>query len=250
MRRALLALVLLLPTFAQGEEIVLGLSQDAVAITANFDGSNLLIFGAIKRDAPIPDTGPLGVIIAVAGPDQPVSVRRKAQRYGIWVNTDVVEVDAAPSFYAVASSAPIRDVLRDVEDLRYSITLPRAIRSVGARVTDSQQFTDALIRIRAGSDLYQVLEGAVDVEQETLFRAAIALPANLTEGDYETRIFLTRNGTVIDEYDTIIAVNKVGVERWLFDLSREQTYLYGALSLVLAGLAGWAASAAFAALRR
>lgn len=246
----LLALLTVLALPATAEEIVLGLSRDQVAITANFEGSDILIFGAVKREAPAPQGNDLGVIVTVAGPDLPVTVRRKDRRLGIWVNTDQVEVDSAPSFYAVATSGPMREVLRDVEDLRYKVTIPRAIRSVGAEVSDSRLFTQALIRIRAGQELYQVLEGAVDLEEDTLFRTAITLPANLTEGNYEAHIFLTRGGRVIDEYITTIPVQKVGLERWLYNLAHENAMLYGLMSLAIAIAAGWGASAAFSLLRR
>ncbi len=246
----LLTLFLILAMPAKAEEIVLGLSRDEVSITATFEGSDILVFGAVKREAPIASDSNLGVIVTVAGPDRPVMVRRKDRRLGIWVNTDAVEVDAAPSFYAVATSAPMKDVLRDTEDLRQRITIPRAIRSVGATVDDSPAFTEALMRIRERSDLYQVLEGEVDLEQDTLFRTAITLPANLTEGDYEAHIFLTRDGTVIDEYITTIPVKKVGLERWLYNLAHEQALLYGLMSLAIAIASGWGASAAFSLLRR
>jgi len=235
---------------AVAEEIVMGLSQDEVAITASFDGSDILIFGAVKRtvaSAPLP---PLGVVITISGPRTPVIVRHKERRFGIWVNTSSVEVDAAPSFYAVASSAPLSEVLSETENLRHSVTLNRAIRSIGADVDNTADYTEALIRIRSNDDLYKVAEGAIDFDEETLFRTSISLPANLVEGNYATRIFLTREGAIVDRYDTVIAVQKVGVERWLFNLSREQPAIYGGLSLLLAIAAGWAASAGFAAFRR
>ena len=125
-----LMMIAILP--AQAEEIVLGLSRDEVAITATFDGSDILIFGAIKRDAPEPDTGDLGIIVTVAGPDVPVTVRRKDRRFGIWVNTEAVEVDRAPSFYAVASSMPLPLSLSETEDERWRISTRRALRAVGA----------------------------------------------------------------------------------------------------------------------
>ena len=46
------------------------------------------------------------VIVTIEGPDRPLTVRRKERRYGIWMNTEAVEVDAAPTFYAVATTAP------------------------------------------------------------------------------------------------------------------------------------------------
>lgn len=245
----LFVFVLALPVWA--EEVVLGLSKDRVAITTSFDGSEILIFGAVKRESAIPDGPQLEVLVTVSGPLQPVVVRRKENRYGIWVNTDAVEVDAAPAFYAVASSGPFAEVLKDIEDLRHKISVPRAIRSVGApqNITDSDSFTEALIRIRTTSGQYQVLENQVAVDEQTLFRTAIRLPAALVEGDYATRIFLTRGGEVVSFYETSIDVDKVGLERWLFSMSREQPLLYGLMSLAIAIFAGWGASAIFSLIR-
>jgi uncharacterized protein (TIGR02186 family) len=240
-------------TMAQAEEdIVLGLNQTEVSIATNFNGSEIIIFGAVKRETPIPDTSELQVVVTVSGPSKPVVVRRKAKKFGIWVNTASVEVDHAPSFYAVATSGPLHDVLSRVEDLRHKISIPRAIRSVGApmTITDSAAFTEALIRIRSREDQYQLDEAGVTVDQQTLFRATVQLPAALVEGDYDTRIFLTRDGNVVAQYETLIDVRKVGLERWLYNLSREQSLLYGLLSLAIAISAGWLASAAFALIRR
>ncbi|APE44311.1 hypothetical protein BOO69_13565 [Sulfitobacter alexandrii] len=249
---ALAALILLAAHPARAEEIVLGLSQAEVSISTNFDGSEILVYGAVKRDAPPPEGGKLGVIVTVSGPSKPVLVRRKERRFGIWINTDAVEVDRAPSYYAVVTSAPLNEVLTRVEDLRHKISIPRAIRSVGApmNIANAALFTEALIRIRTRTDQYQVIEEGVKLDEDTLFRAAVRLPAALTEGDYATRIFLTRGGEVVAKYDTVIDVRKVGLERWLFNLSRENAFLYGVMSLIIAIGAGWGASAIFTALRR
>lgn len=251
MLRALLVL-LALAMPVKAEEVVLGLSQNQVSISTNFDGSEVLIFGAIKREEAIPDGDPLHVIVTVQGPREAVTVRKKDKRYGIWINTEAVEVDEAPSYYAVATSGPLDTVLNATEDLRYKITIPQVIRSVGAPmdVTDPQSFTDAVIRIRKANQSYQLRENSVELSEETLFRTSIAMPANLTEGDYRTRIYLTRGGVVVSEYETVIDVRKVGLERWLFTLSRQQPLAYGLLSLAIAIFAGWAASAAFTVLRR
>ncbi|MCC1492838.1 TIGR02186 family protein [Cognatishimia sp. F0-27] len=239
-------------TAAHAEEVVLGLSQDSVSISTAFDGSEILIFGAVKRENPIPDGPPLEVVITVAGPLQPLTVRRKEKRFGIWVNTAAVEVDAAPSFYAIATSGPWGDVISDTEDLRHKISIPYAIRSVGApmSVDRPQNFAEAVIRIRQNNGLYQLAESSIEFEQQTLFQTAISMPANLTEGAYPTRIFLTRGGAVVSVFETEIDVRKVGLERWLFSLSREQPLLYGLMSLAIAIAAGWGASAAFRVLRR
>ena len=247
LRLALILWLAALPALA--EEVVAGLSQTRISISTNFDGSEILIFGAVKREVAIPDTPPLHVLITVEGPKRPVSVRRKEKRFGIWINTDSVEVDRAPTFYAVATSGPWPEVIRDVEDLRHKVSTLRAIRSVGATIRGSEDFTDALIRIRANADLYQTNIGSVELSEETLFNTTIRLPANLTEGDYKARFFLTRNGRVIDSHETVIAVQKVGLERFLFRLAHDQPLIYGLMSIAIAIAAGWGASAAFRFLR-
>jgi uncharacterized protein (TIGR02186 family) len=249
MLRLLTLLACLASPLSAREEIVLGLSQDEVAITATFEGSEILVFGAIRREGPLP-TGQLGVIVTVSGPDMPIVVRRKERRLGIWVNVDEVQIDAAPSFYAVATSGPLDKILRPSEDLHNKITIPQAVRKVGTNVLDSQSFSRALMRIREETNLYQTLIGEVDLARDTLFNTSISMPANLTEGFYVTRIFLTRDGNVVDRYETAIPVKKVGLERWLYNLAHQQSVLYGLMSLAIAVAAGWVASAAFGLLRR
>jgi len=234
---------------AAAETVVAGLSRDAISITTNFEGSEILIFGAVSRTAPPPPDSVLHVIVTVEGPPRPVTVRRKARRFGIWVNTDAIDVDAAPTFYAVASTSGFDLVITATEDLRQRVSIPTAIRAVGTNVGDQDSFIRALVRIRTAEDLYQFNEGAVTLRDLTLFDTSIRLPANLVEGDYRTRIFLTRDGEVIDAYSQSITVRKVGLERWIYNLAHEQPLAYGILSLAIAIAAGWLASAVFRYLR-
>lgn len=256
----------------RAETVVAGLSRSDVEITARFDGSTILVFGAVRREAPVPEGPPMEVLITVQGPDRPVTVRRKERRLGIWVNTDAVEIERAPSFYAIAATGPIDEVLSPQEDRRFRVTVPRALGPAAPREpaitagepavaegigveappalsADTQDFTDALIRIRTETGTYSLSESGVAFEEATLFRSEFTLPANLTEGIYRTRIFLTRDGAVVDVLVKDIGVRKVGLERWLFRLSQREPLIYGLLSVAMAVLAGWGASAAFRYLR-
>jgi len=245
LRALLICLLAALP--AAAEEVVAGLSQSRISIATDFDGSEILIFGAVKREAGIPDE-PLGVIITVEGPSEPLAVRRKDKRYGIWVNTDAQQFAAAPSFYAVNTSGAWEDMIQGTQDLRHRISINRAIEREDARV-GALGFTRALIRIREKEGLYQTNIDAVEVSEDTLFSTSVRLPANLTEGDYRARFFLTRGGIVVDSHETAIAVQKVGLERFLFRLAHDQPLIYGLMSLAIAIFAGWAASAIFRFIR-
>ncbi|MCK0143073.1 TIGR02186 family protein [Aliiroseovarius sp. F20344] len=242
-----LSFLLLSALPVRAEEVVAGLSQNRVSITATFVGSEILIFGAVKRDSPPPEDNPLEVVVVVEGPSAPITVRKKDKRFGIWVNTEAMELAAAPSFYAVASSAPLEQSVSTLDDLRHLISVERSIKisENPFNIDDPREFVDALIRIRQKSGLYKLLESSVTLQKDTLFETRVALPANLTEGEYRTRILLTRGGEVTSEYETVINVQKVGLERWIFNLAHEKPLIYGLLSLVIAIAAGWGASAAF-----
>jgi len=234
----------------QDESIVSGLSQNRVSITANFDGSEILVYGAVKREAPAP-AGPLEVIITVEGPSAPAVVRRKDRVAGIWVNDAAVYVDSAPSFYSVVTTGPLDRILSNTENLRQGITIDQVIRAVGisAEADGHEAFVEALVRVRANEGRYRLMEGMVQLTDQTLFRADVALPANLTEGAYRVRLFLLRGGEVVAAQDRLIGVRKEGLERAVFNLAQDRPLVYGLVSLLLAAFCGWAASAAFRFIR-
>ena len=250
MLRALVFLLALI-TPAHGEEVVAGLSQNQISITTNFDGSEILIYGAVKRERAIDRSSELGVVITVSGPPETLTVRRKDKWAIIWVNQDSLEVQSAPSFYAVSTTAPFDTLLSDETDQLHLVSVPRAINAGMASegVVDKNNFTDALIRIRDRADLYQLNEGKIELTADTLFNTRIALPANLVAGNYTVRFLLTRDQKVISQYETAIFVNKVGLERFLYTMAHEQPFWYGIMSLAIAIAAGWGAAAVFRYIR-
>jgi uncharacterized protein (TIGR02186 family) len=236
---------------AVSQDIVLGLSKQEIGITAFFDGSEILIFGAVKHQSEASSEGDLDVVVTIASPRIPVTVRRKEKRLGIWVNVDALEVDLAPSFYAVSTTRPFDEVVSKASDLWHQISVRQLIRamSVPVAVENPKEFTEALVRVRENDGLYQTLSGAVILQDQTLFSTSVSLPSNLVEGAYTARIFLMNDGDVVSEYQTSIDVRKVGMERWLYNLAHERPVVYGLLSLAIAIFAGWAAAAAFRAVR-
>ncbi len=243
-----------LPGGPQGgrERIVADLDQNRVAITAGFDGSEIFVFGAVKRTGPEPASGPLGVVVTLIGPPEKIVVRRKERVKGLWINRDSLVIEAAPSFYALATNGPLGELVTAEERLRYRIGIRQQIFSLEgiAKAAEAAPFIEALIRLQERKGVYRLLEGAVQLSEATLFHARIPLPANLTEGDYEARIFLTRGGQVVDRAETVIPVHKVGLERWIWRLAHERPLSYGILAIVLAALTGWIAATFFALLRR
>ena len=233
------------------QDIVLGMSKNEIGITAFLNGSEILIFGALKHESAASSAGDLDVVVTIASPRDPVTVRRKDKRLGIWVNVEAFDVDLAPSFYAVATTGPFDRVVSEASDLWHQISVRQLIRAVTvpSSTNNKDQFTEALVRVREEQGLYQMLPGSVQLQEQTLFSTSVSLPSNLVEGAYSARIFLMRDGEVVSQYQTSIDVQKVGIERWLYNLAHERPVAYGLLSLAIAIFSGWVAAAAFRLLR-
>ena len=235
-------------TVATAQSIVTDLSQNDVAITANFDGSQIFIFGAVKS-AIMPDVNaaPLDVIIEVAGPSAPVEVRKKVHKFGIWVNGPAVEITQAPVFYSLAGTRPVREILSDEERAKYNIGLDYVVQ---ASDDIAPEYKDALIRIRQERGTFAKLESPVKLSEQTLFTTKVNLPSNLVEGDYTASIYLVRDQAVVASSVSEITVRKAGMERWIYNLAHEKPLIYGLLSLLVALVAGYGASTIFRLMKR
>ncbi len=238
------------PLIAQ-ETVVVDLSQNRVEITATYSGSDIFVFGAVKREAPLPEgIGQLDVAIVVEGPLETATVRKKEKKLGIWVNSDSVEVHEAPSFFTIATTRPLTEMLNEGDRRDYAIGLDFAVRPQGQAEEGIEDFAAAVSRIRQAEGLYSEREGIVNLTEETLFEADILLPANLVEGDYTARIYLIRDKNIVADTSVEITVRKAGLEVWLYDLAHESPLIYGLLSLLVALVAGYGASEIFRRLKR
>ncbi len=246
------ALLMAGPLTAQ-ETVVVDLSQNRVDITATYSGSDIFVFGAVQRDAPLPEgTSPLDVAIVIEGPLETTTVRKKENKLGIWVNTDSVAVHQAPSFFTIATTGPLKEILNEGDRRDYAIGLEFAVRPQENEdnIADMEDFRQAVIRIRKEAGLYSEREGIVNLTDDTLFEADIQLPANLVEGDYTARIYLIRDKSIVADTSVAITVRKAGLEAWLYNLAHENALIYGLLSLLVALVAGYGASEIFRRLKR
>src|SRR5216683_2960896 len=70
-----------------------------------------LAAGPARGDAVVATDGPGDIIAVVRGPEREMTVWRKGKVAGIWVNAEAVTFTNVPSFYAVAASRKLEDVV-------------------------------------------------------------------------------------------------------------------------------------------
>jgi len=220
--------------------VVADLSEHSVAITTDFSGSDILLFGATQ--------GVEDVIVIVQGPRLPRTIRRKERNVGIWMNGESVTFDQVPSYYAMATTRDI-DSLLPAEVLEsygageeHLIITPALGTDPSIDVT---AFREALIRNQRRVNLYSQEPARVEILGDSLFRVNLSFPTNVPVGEYSVRILLVHDQKVISTGSTHLKVGKAGIEASVYNFAHEYSALYGIVALIIAVTAGWAASVVF-----
>lgn len=246
--RRLLNLLVLIPGFMAGlslqassaSDITINLSDPIVKITAGFSGTNMLLFGVAPAGG--------DVVVVIRGPIREEIVRQKEQVMGVWVNRKEIILEDVPSLYMMASNRPLDEFLPGGIAYTHQIGLENIQmkpRKDFAHIKEWEHFRHALIRNKEKQGLYKWDPQPLLFLGNRLFRTNIHFPANLTVGTFGIDTYLIRKGEMIAFETTLLNVRKFGVEADVYDFAHRHSFAYGLLAIIVAGLAGWAANAAF-----
>ena len=248
MRRAA-ALALVAPLLmAQGKPVLVpDISSRSIQIRYSFSGAQLLLFGAILYPGGKVPERPADIVVVLKGPVQPILVREKQKVALIWMNADSDRFRSAPSFYAVASSRPIRELVDERTAAIYELGLRDLQLSPGggALPDKERRFESGLLDLRKRQGLYAESDRGVEISNGVLYRARIAIPSQVPVGTYTTETFLIDRGKVIAAATRDVDVGKAGFERTLALAARQHGFLYGLAAVALSLFLGWAAAMAF-----
>ncbi len=226
------------------ESLVVGLTQDVIHITSNFTGAEFVVYGAIEAPDAFVGAAERDIVIVVRGPETPTTVRKRGRVSGIWLNTDAATFENVPGFYFLASTAPLDGIAAPAVLKRKGIGLANQTW-IGPKRRDIGEFQKALIRSRTADQLFVEEEGAVDMNGASLFQTRIVMPANVPVGDYRVEAYLFRNGQEISAYSATLVIDKLGIERTLYNFATQRSLLYAMAAIVIAVLMGLGAAFLF-----
>ncbi|MGU3574474.1 TIGR02186 family protein [Brucellaceae bacterium C25G] len=225
------------------ETIEIGLSTETIALTSNFNGANLTIFGALDNADPlIQRQGRYDIIVVLQGPSRNLVVRKKERHLGVWVNSASVTFLGVPLSYSLASTRNLQD-----------ITDPKTYRQLSVGVDNFymtpedpdnasgniQLFSEELRDIKKRQGLYSQRVGGVEFISRTLFRATLSLPANVPVGRHKARALLFRNGVFLREANAGLEIVKAGFEQNVYEAAHKHSFWYGLFAVFLAMFTGW-----------
>jgi len=231
------------PEASRPESIEIGLSTDRIAITSDFAGADLTIFGAVDNADPLLQRhGRYDVIVVLEGPARPVVVWRKSRVLGVWINRDSKTFLNVPVSYSIATTRMMQDIA-SAETYRqmslgpnYLYLQPADPSQGAARI---EEFSAALRDRKKATGLYSERIGGVQFLSQTLFRATVRLAPDVPVGTHRARAFLFRNGVFIKETSAQLAILKSGFEQSVHQAAQQHSTYYGAFAVLLAMLTGW-----------
>lgn len=227
--------------------LVPDISSRQVEIRYTFSGTQLLLFGAVVYPDGRTPTEPVDIAVVLRGPVQPILVREKKKIAGIWMNADSSRFRSAPSFYAVASSHPIGDLLDERTAAIYELGLHNLQLSPGSGALPDRErhFEAGLLDLRSRQGLYSESPHGVEITGGVLYRTVITIPSQVPVGTYTAETFLIERGRVLAVATRDIEIDKSGFERFVAVAARRHRLLYGLTCVLLSLALGWSAATGF-----
>lgn len=237
------------PLSAQRDPILVPeVSQHEVHVRQGFVGTELLLFGAILDPSGARGGRDYDIVVVLKGPTGAIRVREKERIGGIWINATTTDFRSAPSFFAVASSAPISEIVDERTAAIYELGLGFIQLSPTGTIDPEEQtkFTEGLVDLRQREGLYKENMRGVKINEQVLYQARISLPSNVQTGTYTAETFAITRGRVIASAIAEVEVKKVGFERFVEVFSQKQAFFYGLIAVMLSIFMGWMAGRVFA----
>jgi uncharacterized protein (TIGR02186 family) len=227
--------------------LVPDISARRVQIRYSFSGAQLLLFGAIAYPEGRAPERPADIAVVLRGPVQPILLREKQKIAYIWMNADSSRFRSAPSFYAVASSRPIRDLVDDRTASIYELGIHNLQLSPGSGSLPERErhFEAGLLDLRSRAGLYSENPRGVEITDGILYRAAVTIPSQVPVGTYTAETFLIDGGRVVAVATRDIEIDKSGFERDVWLAARRYRFAYGLACVAMSLGLGWAAAVAF-----
>ncbi|MCD2174605.1 TIGR02186 family protein [Rhizobium sp. C4] len=231
------------------EGIEIGMSTNEIAITSDFTGADLTIFGTLTNvDDYLQQIGQYDIIVTLEGPRVDTTIRRKARVFGIWINTEQMTFSSVPQSYSMTSTRVIKDITTQQELASLNVGIDH-IRLFAANyfgdIAALDDFRQAFRRQMLSGGLYQTNPGGIRFVSPSLFRATLKLPADVPNGVHMVHAYLFKSGEFLMETKLPLRVVKTGIEQSLTEAAYGNSFLYGLSAVIIALTIGWAGSVIF-----
>ena len=232
----LLAFFLIIVGEVQARPIISGISTNEINIDTSFTGAEVLLFG-VKSDAG-------DIVVTVRGPKKNYIVSKKEAFLGVWINQNRLKLHDAYSYHAYLSSEEDSEIRENLLS-NLEITKEKINFNYEGKNFDAAEFKIEFINKLEETGLYSTHPGEIEFLDESLFKAFLSFPKQISRGTYIVDIYLVDQGKLLAYQAIPIYVNQVGLSAKINNFAHENSVLYALAAILIAVVAGFLANFVF-----
>ncbi|MDA8099302.1 MAG: TIGR02186 family protein [Nitrospiraceae bacterium] len=239
---ALMAAFVLLAGFAGSAHAMLTAkaNHDHITIDFFYHGSSVSIKG-------IADAG-TELAIKVTSPESHQTMKKKGKVGGVlWMNVGTLSFEQTPNFYEVFSTKNIDEMLPSSEQEKYLLGYPALAKHVEINGADGESdrmtWFKEFVKFKEDQHLYLSSAGKItttalpDGHQE--YFILTDWPYQAAPGEYTVTVYAVKDHKVIEQAETKVKVEQVGMVKTLATMASNNAAFYGFLSIGIALGAGF-----------
>jgi uncharacterized protein (TIGR02186 family) len=215
-------------------------NHDHITIDFFYHGSTV----SVKGES---DPG-VDLVIKMTSPEGHQVLKQKGKVGGLlWMNVGQLKFEQTPNFYAVYSTKKLDEMMNREEQEKYVIGYPALAKHVEvtpvANADEKARWFDEFVKYKEDSKVYACSFGKItttakpDGSQE--YYILTDWPYQAAPGAYLVTVYAVKNGKVIEQAETKVNVEQVGIVKTLATMAKNSAAFYGILSIGIALGAGF-----------
>jgi len=221
-------------------------NHDHITIDFFYHGSTVSVRGISE-----PGTD---LIIKITSPEGHQVLKQKGKVAGVlWMNVGQLMFEQTPNFYEVFSTKKVEDILSREEMEKYVIGYPALAKHVEITpvVTEEEKakWFDEFVKFKEASKVYVTSSGKIETTMNADGKQEYYIltdwPYQAQPGDYLVSVYAVKDNKVIEQAQSKVNVEQVGMVKTLATMAKNSPAIYGFLSIGVALGAGFGVSLVF-----
>ncbi len=215
-------------------------NHDHITIDFFYHGSSV----SVKGES---DPG-VDLVIKVTSPEGHQVLKQKGKVGGLlWMNVGMLKFERTPNFYAVYSTKKLEEILSAEEREKYVLGYPALAKHVEvspvANEEEKARWFDEFVKYKEASRVYVQSSGKIQTTEKPgggqEYYILTDWPYQASPGDYLVTVYAVKNGKVVEQAETKVNVEQVGLVKTLATMAKNSAAFYGFLSIGIAIGAGF-----------
>lgn len=221
-------------------------NHDHITIDFFYHGSTVSVRGISE-----PGTD---LVIKITSPEGHQVLKHKGKVAGVlWMNVGQLKFEQTPNFYEVFSTKKMEDMLSREEMEKYVIGYPALAKHVEitpvANEEEKAKWFDEFIKFKEDSKVYVTSSGKIETTMNADGKQEYYIltdwPYQAQPGDYLVSVYAVKDNKVIEQAQSKVNVEQVGMVKTLATMAKNSPAIYGFLSIGVALGAGFGVSLVF-----